>query len=221
MNTFNDFWAIYNSEDSYLPLYLPLVIWVSSYLYCKATGKAFHRWYALHNFHNFGVILLGQISIHCNDDDVFKERIATLWSTSYFLVDVVDCGLRLDATYLFHAVCCLVLCLGNYYTPLCQVLRMTSKAALMELSNPLMHLARRTRKAWHFALFAAMFTLCRVLWLPFIMKQLLGHGMLATDPLFVILVAFYGLNLFWYSKILRILVTGGKEDANKPRQKEE
>jgi hypothetical protein len=46
--------------------------------------------------------------------------------------------------------------------------------------------------------------------------------MLATDPLFVILVAFYGLNLFWYYKIVRILVTGGKEDAkNKQRKKEE
>ena len=33
MNTFTDFWVIYNSEDSYLPLYLPLVIWVSSYLF--------------------------------------------------------------------------------------------------------------------------------------------------------------------------------------------
>ena len=48
---------------------------------------------------------------------------------------------------------------ANYVTPVCQELRMTSKAALLEASNPFMHLAKKTRQPGHFALFAAVYTL--------------------------------------------------------------
>ena len=90
---------------------------------------------------------------------------------------------------------------------------MTSKAALLEISNPFMHLAKKTRKPWHFALFALIYTLCRVLWLPVMMKQLYDRGMDVWDPIFVILTAFYGLNLFWYYKIVRILIKGSDSTA--------
>ena len=213
MSLLSDFWTAYNAEDTFLPLYLPLTIWVSTYVYAKVTRRDFHRWYTIHNFHNIGVILLGQISIHCASDDIFKERIATLWSTGYFIVDLVDCTTRLDAPYSMHAICCLLLCLANYFTPLCQELRMTSKAELLEISNPFMHLAKKTRKPWHFALFALIYTLCRVLWLPVMMKQLYDRGMDVWDPIFVILTAFYGLNLFWYYKIVRILIKGSDSTA--------
>ena len=222
MSLFTDFWTAYNAEDTLLPLYLPLTVWVSTFVYAKVTGKSFHKWYTIHNFHNIGVILLGQVSIHAANDDVFKERIATLWSTGYFIVDLVDCTSRLDAPYSLHAICCLVLCLANYFTPVCQELRMTSKAALLEISNPFMHLAKKTRQPLHFALFAAVYTACRVVWLPVIMKQLYDADMRLTDPIFIVLTAFYGLNLFWYCKIVRIMVRGNNApDASSSPNKDE
>lgn len=206
-------WSAYNADDTLLPLYLPLAIWVSTFVYAKWTRREFHKWTTLHNFHNIGVILLGQISMHCANDDVFKERIATLWSTGYFLVDLVDCATRLDAPYSMHAICCLLLCMANYFTPLCQELRMTSKAALLEISNPFMHLAKKTRQPTHFLLFAVVYTVCRVVWLPVMMMQLYSRGMAVSDPIIVILTAFYGLNLFWYYKIVRILLRGIKGES--------
>ena len=42
----HDFWKTYNSKESFLPLYLPLIIWVSSLAYSQYKGFAFHKWYA-------------------------------------------------------------------------------------------------------------------------------------------------------------------------------
>lgn len=86
------FWKTYNSSDSMLPLFLPLIIWVSTYSYCRVQKQEFHRWYSLHNFHNFGAIGLGLMSLYFDDDAVFNERIPTLFSIGYFIVDVVDTG---------------------------------------------------------------------------------------------------------------------------------
>jgi hypothetical protein len=128
----------------------------------------------------------------------------------YFAVDIWDCVTRLDIPYSFHAICCFILCIANYTIPVCQTLRMTSKAALLEASNPFMHLVKRTRKPLHFVLFAAVYTVCRILWIPYIMYQLRTEGNMTIDnPIFMVLIAFYGLNIFWYSKIVRILFQGG------------
>jgi hypothetical protein len=62
--------------------------------------------------------------MYYNDDSVFNERIPILWSIGYFIVDLVDCGLRGDATYSLHALFCLVLGVSNYTTPVCRELRM-------------------------------------------------------------------------------------------------
>jgi hypothetical protein len=82
------------------------------------------RWYTIHNLHNGGAIALGLMSMYYNDDSVFNERIPILWSIGYFVVDLVDCGLRGDVTYSLHALFCLVLGLSNYTTPVCRELRM-------------------------------------------------------------------------------------------------
>jgi hypothetical protein len=202
------FWNEYNSEESFLPLYIPLVLWVSSYAYSKARRFDFHDWYYLHNFHNFGAILLGLISIYFNDDSIFTERIPILWSSGYFIVDTIDCVLRRDAVYLMHALFCLTLGLANYVTPLLRVLRMNSKATFCELSNPFLHIAKKTRNPVHFGLFAAVYTLCRIVWLPIMLHQLSTAGMAWTEPPFLGVLAFYALNVWWYYKILKILVEG-------------
>lgn len=237
-------WAEYNSEESLWPFYLPLGVWLSSFLWCKlALKKDFHRWYTIHNIHNFGAILLGSLSIYSGSRQasaslqigapptlggivLLNERVPILWSLSYFGVDIVDCALRRDGTYLVHAVCCFVLGVANYQTPLLRKLRMNSKATYCELSNPFMHLAKRTRKPGHFALFAFVFTLCRMLWIPFMLRQLMApnnstmtdsdgrrsssnsSSLTWTHPIVLVLLAFYTLNAFWWFKIVRILYDG-------------
>jgi hypothetical protein len=71
-----------------------------------------------------------------------------------------------------------------------------------------MHLAKATRNPAHFLLFGAVFTACRIVWIPYLMHQLVETNMPWTDFRLLCLVAFYGLNWFWYYKILGILVKG-------------
>jgi hypothetical protein len=71
-----------------------------------------------------------------------------------------------------------------------------------------MHLVKRTKMPEHMALFAAVFTVVRVIWLPMLIRQLLQHGLPVTDPRLLCVSAFYLLNLFWYFKILKILYQG-------------
>jgi hypothetical protein len=86
---------------------------------------------------------------------------------------------------------------------------------LCELSNPFMHLAKKTRNSAHFLLFATVFTICRVVWIPVLMRQLVVADMPWTDFRLVCLLAFYVLNWFWYYKILGILVQGVKGGSSK------
>jgi hypothetical protein len=85
---------------------------------------------------------------------------------------------------------------------------MNSKATFLELSNPFMHLVKRTKKPEHMALFAAVFTVVRIIWLPILVWQLLQNEVPVTDPRLLCVSAFYMLNLFWYFKILNILYQG-------------
>ena len=220
-----------NYEDAwFLPFCLPLIFWSGSYVYCRSQGRPFHKWYFLHNIHNFGAILLGSISIFSSGRNstsltyAFNERIPILWSLSYFIVDIFDCALRGDGPYLFHALCCFLLGLMNYSVPTLRYLRMNSKAAYCELSNPFMHWAKRTRRPIHFLLFALVFTFCRMLWLPIMYYQLISYtGDAVTSlpwyhPSCCVLLLFYGLNVYWYLKILQILWTGGRA-SEKEREK--
>ena len=164
--------------------------------------------YTVHNLHNGGAIFLGLVSIYNDNDAVFNERIPILWSVGYFAVDILDCTLRGDWIYLLHGAFCFGLGLANYTTPLCRQMRMNSKATLCETSNPFMHLAKKTRNPLHFALFAFVFTICRILWLPFLMWQVHQAGMAWTDWRLLGVGAFFGLNFYWYIKIWKILLDG-------------
>jgi hypothetical protein len=93
---------------------------------------------------------------------------------------------------------------------------MNSKAGLCELSTPFLHLAKLTRRPIHFALFALVFTACRIVWLPMIVHQLRSQGGLSyIDARVLGVVAFYALNLYWYYKIILIMITGGKGERVK------
>jgi hypothetical protein len=224
----------YNADDSFLPFYLPLTLWAGAYVASRLFGgetfPAYHRWTVLFNLHHAGAVIFGILSLAVRDDALFNERVPILWSLSYFTVDVVDCALRADATYLFHAVLCWCLGYANYSRPILRLLRMNSKAALCEISTPLMHWSRQTRDPVIFCTFAVAFTVVRIIWVPVMFRQCLDAGMtlsfrnpLRTDPVLCGLAAFYGLNLFWYHKILRILVKNalGKDDEGSPTSRSE
>jgi hypothetical protein len=209
-------WKAYNSNDSWLPFFLPLTIWIGCFLYCYLPSDkprpTFVKWTAMLNFHNYFAMSLALLSIVINDDAIFNERIPILWSLGYFGVDLVDCLIRLDVEYSLHAIFCVVLGVSNYVSPVCRLLRMNSKAQLCELSSPFLYLSKSTRNPLHFALFALVFTLCRVVWVPIILYQAKIH-MPWSDYRILAVVLFYCLNVFWWFKIIRILINGlrGKE----------
>lgn len=228
-------WDTINSDDgTYVPFWFTLSVFSVTYLYCLIFNNAkkdrWNRWYILHNCHNGGAILLGTLSLLSSTSpnesgsllgDIYvNERVPILWSLGYFTVDIVDCTVRRDWTYLFHGAACLVLGLANYQTPVLFRLKMNSKATYCELSNPLMHLAKTTRHPVAFFAFACVFTVCRMLWLPYMYRQCLDAGLPWTHPALLLLAAFYGLNCVWYVKIVRILVQGlrGRADGEKKKE---
>ena len=207
-------WDAYNAEDSFLPFWIPFLgLWLPALAYCWREKRQFHRFYLLHNIHNIGGILLALVSIYCNDDAIFNERVHILWSASYFSVDLVDCGTRGDWGYSLHAVLSLTLSACNYTIPLGRQLRMNSKGFLTEISTPFMHLCKKTRRTSHFALFALVYTLCRVVWIPYLGWQLHQHGLAWT--VMAVIGAFYVLNLYWYVKIWKIVMEGVKGQTAK------
>jgi TLC domain len=213
-------WEVYNSEESFLIFWLFLFFWVAAYFYGKANGQEFHDWLFLHNVHNLTAIVVGGACLCIADEKVFDEKYLIFFSLSYFLMDLVDCMIRMDYAYTAHAFFCVALSLGNYSIPTCRTLRTHSMASLIELSSPFFHVAKTTKKPLHFLLFALVFTVCRIIWVPVIMKRVHDGGVIFPyDPVQILLSGFYLLNCFWYFKIIRILVGGGgnkkKGDAEK------
>lgn len=203
--------ALLNDESSSVPLYLFTSLWLCAYLYSLYDKeKDFARWYALHTFHNVGAVLIGITSLYFDDDSICNERISILWSLTYFVIDLFDCVMRLDKAYSLHAFFCVFLGCCNYNIPLLKELRMNSKAAMCEISSPFMTHAKKTRKPLHFALFVVMFTLCRIVWIPLLVKQLRGDNVQMDwlHPIMLALLGFFGLNLYWWFKMIRILVDG-------------
>jgi hypothetical protein len=224
----NSLWALYNSEESFLPFFLPLIIWVSTLIYTLLPSKEprlkWGDWTFIHQLHNL-IIIIGWISLYFDDDSIFHERIGILWSLSYFLVDFIYCAfiLREDQkAFILHALLCLALGLANYHTSILRTLRMNSRAAQCELSTPFLYLSRKTRKPHHFILFAIVFTMCRIIHIPyFLILPARYQGQLNWNHwIMLALLMFYALNCFWYVKILRILISGGKSADKSVKKKD-
>jgi hypothetical protein len=199
----------YNTPDSWLPLILPSLLWTSCWCYARLCKKwDFARWYSLHTFHHVGAIAVGSCSLYFNDDAVMRERIGILWSLPYFVVDIVDCVYTGHVLYIAHGLSCAILGLCNYNVPLLTLLRMNSRATFIEASSVLLYQVKQNRKPWLFFLFAVVYTACRIVWIPLMGKLLLENGMEPTHPIFLLLVAFYMLQIHWWIKIVAILIRG-------------
>jgi hypothetical protein len=209
---FDTIWQAYNNgEDSnWLPFLVPLAFWTSFLLYAKRKSIKYARWAPIHLIHHVGAMSQASLSLYFDDDSIFNERITILWSLSYFVVDVVDCLIEMHLTYSIHGVVCMLLGLYNYITPLHRELRMNSKAAYIEASSLLLDTAKRTRNPQIFIAFAILYTCCRIIWIPFIMKEMLDNNVEWTRPTMLLLCIFYALNWWWYLKILKILYKSWK-----------
>ncbi|CAB9507327.1 expressed unknown protein [Seminavis robusta] len=218
MASITEAWEVLNSDDSFLPFYLPLAFWTGAFLVSKVRKIEFHDWKPLHNAFNMAAIALSAISLYFGNDNIFNERIPILFSLSYFSVDLVDCVWRRDIAFTFHAVFCLILGTFNYATPVLRTIRANSKACMFELSSPFLHRAKRTRQPTDFLLFVVVFTCCRIIWIPLIGKQMHEAGLIfPTDIRQILVVGFYALNLFWYYKMIRIVldaVTQSKQEKS-------
>jgi hypothetical protein len=203
------FWENFTSEESWIPFLLSMSLWFSCWVYSKQQGKDYYaRWQNIHALHHFGAIFFGSLSMYFDDDSIFNERIGILWSIPYFIIDILDCVVLLHFTYLIHGVICLGLGLGNYNMPLLRELRMNSKASFIESSTFVLHHAKRTRSPVIFFIFALVFTACRIVWIPLMMKELYEHQVQPYDWVFLALAAFYILQVYWWIKIIKILIHG-------------
>jgi len=90
---------------------------------------------------------------------------------------------------------------------------MNSKASYIETSSIILFQVKRYRKPWLFGVFAIVYTICRIVWMPVMVKDLRNHGMEWTHPVMIGLCLFYCLNIHWYIKIIKIAINGdGKKD---------
>ncbi|KAG7362027.1 hypothetical protein IV203_025693 [Nitzschia inconspicua] len=206
----------YSSDDAILPFLFPFLLWTCCWIYARIFKKKdFAKWYSLHTLHHAGAIAQASCSLYFHDDAVFHERIPILWSMSYFVIDIVDCLYMGHILYIAHGVVCLALGLANYNIPLLRTLRMNSKATYIETSSILLYQVKQYRQPWLFLLFAITYTCCRILWIPYMMKELLDNGMEYTNIIFLLLVVFYFLQIHWYIKIIKIVITGADNTNNK------
>ena len=209
-----------------MPLTLPLALWSTGFFYCYApalssssngseTRPTFHRWYFIHNLHNIGAMLIGLLSLYFNDDSIFNERIQVLWNVSYFIVDLADCIIQRNKEYTLHALLCLVMGFYGVTVPIVLSTRTPSKLSFVEISNPFRYMARKTKKVSHSALFFLVYTLCRIVYIPFIIDSLRNVGMQWTAGPMIVTCVVYGLQLWWWYKMWRIVIKTARGKASR------
>ncbi len=218
-----EFWQdSYIVETNWYALHIPLCFWVGVWLYARMMKIDYFGWTALHLVHHIGAIILASFCLYYNDDSIINERVGILWSIAYFIVDTIEAILKRHLTYSFHGAIALALGSGNYNTPLLRSLRMNSKASYIETSSLLLPYVKKYRKPWLFGIFALVYTMCRMILIPHMIKELLDNGMRPSHPSVIGVSIFYCLNIHWYIKIIKILIYGPakrkKKDDKKDKQ---
>ena len=217
-----EFWQdSYNVETNWYALYIPLCFWTGVWLYARIMKIDYFGWTALHLVHHIGAIIIASFSLYYNDDSIINERVGILWSIGYFIVDTIEAILKRHLTYILHGAIALALGLGNYNTPLLRSLRMNSKASYIETSSLILPYVKKYRKPWLFGIFALVYTMCRMVLIPHMIKELLDNGMRPSHPSVIGVSIFYCLNIHWYIKIIKILIYGpGKKKDEKNEESE-
>ena len=211
-----EFWQdYYNVDTNWYALYIPLCVWAGFWLYARIMKIDFFGWTSIHIFHHLGAIVIASLSLYYDDDSIINERVGILWSIGYFIVDTMEAILKRHLTYILHGAIALSLGLGNYNIPLLRSLRMNSKASYIETSSLILPSVKKYRQPWLFGIFALVYTMCRIIWIPRMIKDLLDNGMKPSHPSVIGVSIFYCLNIHWYIKIIKILIYGpGKKKGD-------
>lgn len=138
---------------------------------------------------------------------VIPESIPICWSIAFFLVDLVDAVVRRDAMFVVHAVLSLSLNLFTGGTARHRALMSSSKGMLAEASTPFLNYWKKSKSYTSFIIFFAVFTLCRILWIPyFVYSTYAIHLKGEIDFIIWPSVLFCIMQFLWYFKMCKMVV---------------
>ena len=191
-------------------LLLPfLAVWVLVYTHCYRNGgiESFARSSFVHQGHAIIVCAFSAVSLYYDDDEKFSESISILFSTSYFVMDFVDCLVRLDGMFLVHAMAAISLgCCGYVSGPFRDV-RLMSRGYMVELSNIQLHRWKKTKTRKDFAILVAMFTAARIMYLPVFILREVASIIGVKNFVFGILLVLQSLQVGWWVKMIDMLLS--------------
>eukprot|EP00804_Cyclotella_cryptica_P018753 CCRYP_007242-RA/>CCRYP_007242-RA protein AED:0.05 eAED:0.05 QI:432/1/1/1/1/1/2/363/224 len=196
-----------NIPESYLlPLLFFLIIWLTSYYQAvlSPNGKpnGFDSSIFLSNLNSIVLVIMATLSLM----GFITERIPSCWSSSYFIVDVLDCIVRRDVMWGFHGFISLLLNVLTARSAAHRGLRSASKGFFTEASTPFFNYWKTHKSYKSFLTFFASFTLCRIVWVPFFVYRTYAfHLDGEIDYLMWPSVMFYVLQLFWYAKMVGMI----------------
>jgi hypothetical protein len=116
------------------PLLLSLSIWTTCYyisvLSSTGTSTGFESIW-ISNLHTLALVAMASLSLM----EVIPEYIPSCWSTSFFLVDTIDCIWKKDVMWGFHGIISLVLNVCTASHGVHRRLRSASKGFFTEAST--------------------------------------------------------------------------------------
>ena len=183
--------------------------WALVYAYCFHKGgiESFARSSSAHQGHALIVCCLSAISLYHDDDTKFSESIPILFSTSYFVMDFVDCLVRVDGMFLVHAMAAIALgCCGYISGPFRDV-RLMSRGYMIELSNIQLHRWKKTKTRQDFAFLVALFTATRIMYLPISILREVADIIGVKNVVFGILLVLQCLQVGWWVKMIDMLLS--------------
>jgi len=192
------------------------LFWAAVFVYTKNYGKfkGTEEHFGSNTFwldvHSIVGMVLGALSLTINDEEIFSESIVLSWAAGHFIVDLYDCIERRDVMFSGHAVVALSLTYicstKDYYD-----LRAGSRGYFVEFSTLFFHQWRQSKSKANFFRFYLTFFVCRIVYTPFFLYQLLP---VLKENVFAqaASLAFYLLQCLWFAKGTQMLFNYKEDD---------
>jgi hypothetical protein len=179
-----------------------LTLWLLAYYHPIPSLKISRNF--LSNFHSGPLVILAFLSLQ----RVIPESIPLCFSSSFFVVDVIDEGIiNRDVMWTIHGLISLGLNLGTAMSPRHRELRSVSKGYLVEGSTLPFNYWKGSKSYMSFVIFFCSFTVFRVIWVPYFLYETYVNKLNGeTDFLLYLSVMFCLLNGAWYFKMCQMLV---------------
>ncbi|KAL7425705.1 hypothetical protein ACHAXM_000131 [Skeletonema potamos] len=190
-------------DDSEMKLFsVFLTLWLLAYYQPISSIKISRN--ILSNFHSGPLVILAFLSLQ----RVIPESIPLCYSTSFFVVDVIDEGIvNGDVMWTIHGLISLGLNLGTAMSARHREIRSVSKGYLVEGSTPPFNYWKGTKSYMSYVIFFCSFTVFRVIWVPYFLYDTYVNKLNGeTDFLLYLSVMFCLLNGAWYLKMCQMLL---------------